>query len=285
MKKSKYAAFICSLICAFSMMSSCNSGMTSGTQDLIDSLSRVAEANQENYLALSDYLNVIATGIDSIAAQEDSLFISNTQQNESPALSREKIKQNMITFQLLIVRQRERIDSLETAMLKETANAKQLQSIITSLKKQLAAKEAQIVQLQKDLESKNKDIAQLKTEMTTLTEQNTAQKEILSAQDEMLNQGFLKIATKQELKNAGMLEGGFLKKKKVNYDNIDKSSFKVIDIRNINDIEVPSANLKVLTPMPASSYTITNGENSSRLRITDAGRFWSLTNILIIQTD
>ena len=41
------------------------------------------------------------------------------------------------------------------------------------------------------------------------------QEEVMKIQDEALNEAYIKIGTKSELKSAGLLSGGFLKKSKV----------------------------------------------------------------------
>lgn len=274
------------IVFAIILLSSCSNDRTQDLQSTIDSLQQVSEQNEKNYLHLSEYLNIIASGIDSIAAQEESLFTTNTLSGESPALNKNQMKQNLMTFQDLIMRQRVRIDSLETALSKESGNMVQLQTIVASLKKQLNTKDAQIAQLQHDLDDKNKSINELKTNVNALTEQNNIQTEVLTAQDSILNVGYVKVATKKELVEAGLLSsGGFLRKKKISYDNINTEQMKAIDIRKVSEIEIPSKKPKILTAMPAGSYTIETGKHTSIIRITDVGRFWSVTNILIIQSD
>ena len=88
------------------------------------------------------------------------------------------------------------------------------------------------------------------------------------------------------MKNAGLLDGGFLKKTKVDFDKIDKSTFKAIDKRNVGQIDLGSAKeAKVMTPQPEGSYRIDKAGNSLILTITDRDKFWGVYDFAIIQID
>ena len=93
-----------------------------------------------------------------------------------------------------------------------------------------------------------------------------------------------RIGTKKELTSQGLLSGGFLQKKRVNHDAINKDMFTKVDIRTFTEVTINSSNPKILTQMPASSYRIEKGKGSSILYILDPTAFWSVSNYLIIQT-
>ncbi len=126
--------------------------------------------------------------------------------------------------------------------------------------------------------------------MGSLTQQNVQQEvkiaeqeEVLVQQDALLNEGYVKIGSKAELKAAGLLTGGFLKKNKVDMSSIDKSLFQKVDIRHVTEIPIPSKKPKLLSPAPADSYHFETDGGSSTLVITNPTRFWSVSNFLIIQ--
>ena len=93
------------------------------------------------------------------------------------------------------------------------------------------------------------------------------------------------IGTSRDLKEKGLLTGGLLKKKKVNYESLNQALFTKIDIRNTTQFNIPSKKAKVLTDAPSDSYSITQNGNSCTLRITNVPRFWSISRYLIIQAD
>ena len=108
---------------------------------------------------------------------------------------------------------------------------------------------------------------------------------LIQTQDEIINEGYVRIGTKKELQSAGLIKGGFLKKTKVNYDNVDKSVFNPVDIRMFNSVELKSDNPKILTAHPASgAYRLEKTDNgTTMLYIDNPTVFWSLSNFLIIQ--
>ena len=95
----------------------------------------------------------------------------------------------------------------------------------------------------------------------------------------------MKIGTKKQLKDAGLLKTGFLKKKKVEYSNVDKTKFMKVDIRKFRSIQLKSNNPKILTPMPNTSsfHFDDNTDGNVTLIIDNPTKFWSVSNYLIIQ--
>ena len=107
----------------------------------------------------------------------------------------------------------------------------------------------------------------------------------LSKQDDVINECYVRIGTKKQLLAAGLLKGGFLQKKKVNYEDVDKSKFSAVDIRKCREISLKSSNPKILTPQPSNrSYHFEeSGDGHCVLVITNPALFWSVSNYLIIQ--
>lgn len=89
----------------------------------------------------------------------------------------------------------------------------------------------------------------------------------------------------KQLVASGLLKGGFLQKKKVNYEDVDKSKFNAVDIRKFREVTLKSNNPKILTPQPSNSsfHFEENGDGTCTLVITNPTQFWSVSNFLIIQ--
>lgn len=257
-------------------------------QQQVDSLQTALLQTEGDYNRLNDYLTVISDGLDSISAQEQGLLVRTP---ESPLPSRSEMKEGLNTLKNTLQEQRERIAKLEQEVSQGKGNVKKLQGIIAYLKEQIEAKDAQISDLLEQLDKSNMTVEQLTTRVGNLTQQNvlqevkiTEQEDVIQVQDQMLNEGYIKIASKSELKKAGLLTGGFLKKKTVDFSQIDASQFQKVDIRQVTEIPIPSKSVKILSSMPADSYTLQEDGKSTTLVITNPGRFWSVTNFLIIQT-
>jgi DNA repair exonuclease SbcCD ATPase subunit len=284
MKKIAYLVIAATVIV---MATSCNGGSASMKEQL-DSLQTAYEQQTADYNELNEYLGVIATGLDSIALQEGQILRSD----ESPALSREQLKQNLDTYRQTLQNQRERITVMEKKLQTSQKYSAHLKSIIATMKQQLAQKDEEIANLRRLVDDKNMDITKLKENVKILQQRNemqagliVSQAETISSQDASIHTAFIKIGTKKELKQQGLLTGGFLKKTKVDFTKIDKSLFKAVDIRNTEKIEIPAKKAKLVTPQPKDSYRIDLVHNSLVLSVINPDKFWGISNFVIIQID
>jgi len=284
MKKLSYFALSLVAICLFSC-----GGQSKDKDAQVDSLETSLEQRNADYQQLEEFLTIVASGLDSISMQETQLFMPNA---ESPAPSQERIKAQLANLKETVKTQRERIADLEKQLNLSAGNGKKLNLIITSLKTQLAEKEAQIASLQEEVNDKNITIDGLRSYMSQLTHQNMQQQGVIETQsqtiqeqDTKLNEGYVIMAKKSVLKEAGLLKGGFLKKSKVDFNTLDKNYATTIDIRQDTNIEIDSKKAKVLSQMPEDAYNIEQKGNKCILHITNVERFWSITRYLIIQMD
>lgn len=262
-----------------------------------DSLIQENQANKEELAELNSIISTVSAGLDSISIQEGILYSGKTR--DGVALNRNQIIANINSMAEILKRQREKIQSLQDSLAVRSANPnkssqsiEKLQNVIAFLNKQLAEKDNEIQSLRRDVNSKNRDITQLRSslsDMRTRAEkaENRTQvvTEALAKQDEMINECYIKIGTKKQLVASGLLKGGFLQKKKVNYEGVDKSKFNPVDIRKFREITLKSSNPKILTPQPSnrSFHFEENGDGTCTLVISNPTLFWSVSNYLIIQ--
>ena len=284
MKKIAYYVIAATIIV---MATSCNGGSASMKEQL-DSLQTAYEQRNADYNELNEYLGVIATGLDSIALQEGQILKSD----ESPTLNREQIKKNLDAYKQTLDSQRQRIAALEKKLQTNQNYSTHLKSIIASLEQQLAQKDEEITNLRKLVDDKNMDIDQLKQNVSTLQQRNdmqagliVSQQETILSQDATMHTAYIKLGTKKELKELGLLTGGFLKKSKVDFSKIDKSLFKSVDIRKTEKIEIPAKEAKVLTPQPEDSYRIEKVYKNSVLSIIKPDKFWGVSDVVIIEIE
>lgn len=262
-----------------------------------DSLIIENQANKEELAELNSIISTVSAGLDSIAIQEGILYSGKTR--DGVALNRNQIIANINSMAEILKRQREKIQSLQDSLAMRSANSnkssqsiEKLQNVIAFLNKQLAEKDNEIQSLRRDVNSKNKDINQLRTSLSDM--RNRAEKaenrtqvvtQAIAKQDEIINECYIKIGTKKQLVASGLLKGGFLQKKKVNYEDVDKSKFNAVDIRKFREVTLKSNNPKILTPQPSNSsfHFEENGDGTCTLVITNPTQFWSVSNFLIIQ--
>uniref|UniRef100_UPI004028C1FF Cbp1 family collagen-binding glycoprotein adhesin n=1 Tax=Prevotella sp. TaxID=59823 RepID=UPI004028C1FF len=257
-----------------------------------DSIMQENIAKTQQLDELNGVLATIATGLDSIAIQENILFTNKGR--DGVMLNRQQIAANLKGMADILARQRAKIKILQDSLAnkKSSQGVERLQKVVDFLNQQLAEKDQVIQSLRADLNNSKKDITQLRSSLSAMrTKANNAEQKTkvlsnaLSKQDEIINECYVKIGTKKQLSAAGLLKGGFLQKKKINYEYVDKSKFNAVDIRKFREIPLRSSNPKILTPQPSnrSFHFEESGDGNCTLVITNPTLFWSVSNFLIIQ--
>lgn len=241
---------------------------------------------------LNGVLSTIAIGLDSIAVQENILF--NNSGRDGVRLDKHEIAARLNGMADILARQRAKIQVLQDSLANRKASqgVEHLQRVVEFLNQQLAEKDQVIRSLRADLNNSKKDITQLRASLSDMKSravraENKTQvlTTALSKQDDVINECYVRIGTKKQLSAAGLLKGGFLQKKKVNYEDVNKSKFTAVDIRKFREITLKSNNPKILTPQPSnrSFHFEESGDGSCTLVITNPTLFWSVSNYLIIQ--
>lgn len=264
-------------------------GSSNRTNEEADSLRAELSGSLANVEDLNLFLDAVKVSLDSVVNMEGGILRVT---KESPKSSKEQIKDNIEAFKLILAQQHQRITELEEKLKNGGEKNTSLLNIIKSLKKQLEEKDQAIVELTEELDKRNFDINTLKshvdklnTHVAQLKEEKKEQETALERQSDMMNEAYVLIGTKKELKAAGVLSGGTMfKKTKLDISHINTASFKKIDIRKTKQFTIPSKKYDVLSQMPVSAYTVSDkGDGTSVLTVTDAARFWSVSNYLIIK--
>lgn len=283
----KYILFA---ILLFAVACTGNKSDNSQMKERIDSLEKENNRKDKDIKDMTTYVSQLADGLDSIAKQEEMLFYTN-KGREGTIVDKDQLKKNLDMFEETLKQQKQRIEQLAESLKAKGEKLEKLSHLVTFLNQQLDEKNAVINKLRSELENKNVNISQLQRQVTALSEDNAqlnqkveTQVMALNTQTEMINEGYVKIGTKKALSDLGIISGGFLKKKKVNPNAIQKGQFMRVDIRYFKEIPLNSGDPKIMTQMPASSYRITKtAKDRSVLQILEPTAFWSISNYLIIQ--
>lgn len=242
--------------------------------------------------AIEATMSTVNATLDSLALEENIVFINS----EGQSASREDALRNLDKFEAIVRKQHEHINALEQQLSTQSNNAQSnMQRLLAHMKKQLSAKDAEIAQLRADLNNKDISIAELRDRLNSqgqvirenesaiadLGRRNSAQAEVLSKQSDIMNYGYVIIATKKELKSWGLLKRG-----KLNSDAVTNApGVSRVDIRKWHEVSFTAHKPHILTSMPASSYELVeNAKDSYTLRIKDATAFWGISKYLVIQT-
>lgn len=252
-----------------------------------DSLRNLADASQQRLQLLDTLIITMNRSMDSIASGEEHLFVNGVSEGGD---TRSTIMRNIDRLANIISNQKKVIEELEKKISdRDDIADSHIVGLIANYKKQLADKDNQIAQLKGELSKKNADISRLNSRIgvqskaiAELDKRATMQTEALQRQDAMLNNCYFTVGTKKELEKKGVIKRG----KVLSQATLDPSKFSKVDIRRFTEIELNAKRLKVLTPMPETSYTIETIEKGRfRLKINNPSDFWKMSNYLVIQTN
>jgi uncharacterized coiled-coil DUF342 family protein len=241
---------------------------------------------------LQSCLDLLTQSMDSIAVQENMLFLPDPENPDKP-LGKKQIRERLEAFSELVARQHALIASLEDSLDTKNEALSSIRNLVAHYKHEIEQKDAEIAKMRQELKSKNASIAALNTkvqemeidirskdsDIVHLTDVSDQQKKIMDAQDNILNEGYYIVKSKKELSALG------IKSNDISKTDINLSDFVKVDIRSFNELTIMSSKVKILTPMPTSSYQlIDNEDKTTTLSISDPADFWQYSNILIIQT-
>ena len=261
------------------VFSACNNQKKSNElQERVDSLAAVEQLEKQEVDNMVQVINAISSVMDSIQIQEKMIF------NMQEGTPKEQVLVKLKAFQELLAQKQAEIDKLKVDNKENKTVLANLTKMVEKLKADINDKSEQIEKLRKLVEVKDANISSLKSDLRQVTEIAEDLQDKNYIQEQKLNTVYYIVGTKSELKEKGMLKGGFLSKKKADYANLDKTKFNETDMRSFTKLVIESKNPKIITEKPASSYTLTkNGDGTSTLQITDAQTFWGTSPFLIIQ--
>ncbi|MDE6152602.1 MAG: hypothetical protein K2G21_00440 [Muribaculaceae bacterium] len=248
-----------------------------------------AVADQDSLLTL---MNDISAGMNQIKELENILATPAGINSETPD-KRQQIRDDIAAIQKELQSRRDRLDALESKLRKSQNQNSTLQKSIETLRAQIDDQDKTIAGLRTSLANANTHIETLTRNVDSL---NSTVAIVTQAREEVENQNndlnnelatcFYALGNKNELKEHNLIETGFLRKTKVMPSDFEASYFTRADKRTLTLLPLHSRKAKVLTNQPADAYTIeTDAQGMKSLRITDANRFWEISNFLIIQID
>lgn len=268
------------------LLSGC-SQKTDNTKELAfmqqrDSLESIIQQKDHEINDIMGTMNDIEAGFRAINEAEQRVSVARQVEGES---STERIRENMQYIQQAMQQNRELINKLRNQIRQGSVNSEQLKRTIDNLTRQMEEKDAQIRQLQAELQAKDVQIGELTEQVedlsnsvSTLREETTQKSQTISTQDKQLNTAWFVYGTKSELKEQHIIQDG-----KVLQSNFNREYFTKIDIRVDKEIRLYSRSAKLLTPHPASSYTLEqDAQKQYVLRIQNPQLFWSTSKYLVV---
>ena len=140
-----------------------------------------------------------------------------------------------------------------------------------------------ITDLQNELSKRDIRIAELDHAVTTLTQMNTSQSEVISSQDSELNRIYYALGSSKELREQKIIEK---RGKNLLKGDFNHNYFTSADLREITSIEIGSKKAEILTSHPNGSYSLDkDGNGYLVLNISKPQLFWSTSRYLVIEVE
>ena len=251
-----------------------------------DSLLIVALQQSNEIAELSSTMYSISSKLDEINGE---IALGNDDNNL--VKQRQRLMDQLQKVQDKINQKQEELDALQKKYSSVLSSNKELNKTITRLKGDIENYTNKISSYENVVKEQSKKIETLSTDLTTTQQnleekvkENEQQQEVITVQDQMLNEGYYIIASKSKLKELGLVDGGVFSKARLTRGTFDMSAFTKIDIREVSEIELNSKDAKILSSAPESSYEIVKGyDKMLKLVIKDPGAFWSQSKYLVIK--
>ena len=253
-----------------------------------DSLMYVALQQGNEIYELSTTLNAVSEQLDQINGQ---IALSNGE-DQNLVSRREHLLEQLAMVKQTIAEKQQALDELQKKYSAQLGQNKVLKQTIDRLQTEVAGYEAKVADLKTVVASHEQKIEGLTTTLTetqqaldTKIEQAEQQQEVINTQDEMLNTGYYIVAEKSRLKELGLLEGGFLTKKRLTRQGFSSEGFTKVDIRQLTELPLGARKVDILSSHPSDSYQLLEQADGTRkLVIKDASNFWSNTRYLVVKT-
>lgn len=286
-----------------SLMFGCNGDKIEQLENQNKALS--AQRSTQDSL-LNDFIatfNQIESNLDLIK-EKQSLISVQSGDAELASSSRERIIEDVQMINELLAQNENMIQELTAKSEGDALKMKELNRLVSRLRRQMTSRDEEIVSLKEELTGLNFTVESLGGRLDSMQMQNfelarvtdeqsrqiqqrdtmlSSQAATITNQEDKLNTAYYIVGTAKDLKNANILAGS----KKLSKD-LDLSLFTQVDIRETNSVPLDSKKAKIVSIHPEGSYTLANAEESKmleKLEITDPDKFWRTSRYLVVVTN
>ncbi len=278
------------------LLASCNVKNSSEYKALQAEKDSLAQLNAKSNGELTEMMGVIndvEENFRQIKEAEKYLTIESQGKGEMNSDTKTRVRDDFAMINDMLQKNKDQINKLNQRLKNSGGENSSLKKMVERLNAELQDRGKTIADLQAALTKRDAQIAELEVNMKnlndnveTLNAQAQKQAETIKQQDKEINSAYYMFGTDKELKESKVISGGFLASTKVLSQNIERSKFIKIDIRDLKSIPVYAKKAKVLSEHPKDSYKLEKDNTDNVvLKISDYQKFWSLTRYLIIEVN
>ncbi len=252
-----------------------------------DSLAQLTNVRGDEINNFLEEFNEIQENLNQIKQKENIISVNTANNDNLSAEHKEQIVSDINSIYEMMQANKKKLAELKRKYAKSNKKASQLAKTIELLEQQIEMKNKEIKELNEKLLAMNIEIENLNQNIEELSAENEEKENVISAKDDIINEVYYVIGTKNELLEHNVItkEGGFIgigKSTKLKGD-FNKDYFTKADKRELKKINIFSKKAKIITPVAEGSYSFVGDAGVDYLEIKDADKFWSASKYLVIQ--
>ena len=268
------------------LMVSCQKQKSAEVETLqreIDSLMLVNAHTKADYEQMILLITEVQSALADIKSAEKILVINSNLGDDIDPNAKNQIIEDITQIANTLKENKEKIIKLQQKLKDSKNESAELKQAINSLNEMVEEKSKVITDLQDELAKRDIRIAELDDVVTTLTQMNNAQADVISFQDSELNRVYYAFGTSKELREQKIIEK---RGKNLLKGDFNHNYFTNIDLRETTSLEIGAKKAEILTTHPNGSYSIDKDENGYlTLNISDPQQFWSTSRYLVVEVE
>lgn len=261
-----------------------NASDSAETTDLKNEIAQLKLDQQLKDSAINEalaFFNEIEANLESIGLKKDEIRLK-TKNNELPNNDKEWVLQQIRHINFLREENGRKVKYLNDQISKSGLKLKELEGMIAKLASDIQLKDEQIAGLQREMDKMDQEYSKLFDAYQSVNDK-------VDYLTEELNEVYYSYGTVQELVKNKVIEqkNGFIgigKKIKIS-ETFNSDYFVKLDKRKNKEIFIEGKKLTLISDHPSTSYSIVPDGNNSKIKITNPGEFWRISNYLIVVVD
>lgn len=281
-------------------LSSCNKKdeeKIASQSQTIENMEQEMARRDSTYNELISMLNKAEDQVAEIARREN-LVVSTSNEGKK---SEDQMMAELKLIDELVKESNESIQGLKSQLKKSNIEMGAFQNRIDKLSAMLEEQREAITTLKAEVAEKEKELQVFAVKYDSIKIETVNQRQlitdkdkeidILSGNNDDLNKVHYAVGSYKQLKEQGLVdkEGGFLWiGRTVDLQaSADQDKFTEADMREFNELKIVADKFELVTEHPKDSYIVVQDEveeGVKYLKVTDAKKFWELSNYLVITT-
>ncbi len=261
-----------------------NASDSAETTDLKNEIAQLKLDQQLKDSAINEalaFFNEIEANLESIGLKKDEIRLK-TKNNELPNNDKEWVLQQIRHINFLREENGRKVKYLNDQISKSGLKLKELEGMIAKLASDIQLKDEQIAGLQREMDKMDQEYSKLFDAYQSVNDK-------VDYLTEELNEVYYSYGTAQELVKNKVIEqkNGFIgigKKIKI-AETFNSDYFVKLDKRKNKEIFIEGKKLTLISDHPSTSYSIVPEGNNSKIKITNPGEFWRISNYLVVVVD